>query len=68
MSGTAEEVLTYLIELLEYSLNELNGFAADAFSLGEKYAYVECLEIIQKWSKAREKGLDYEIEDRFPID
>ena len=67
MGATAEEILAYLIELLEDSLNELNGLEADRFFLGEKYAYVECLEIIQNWSEARKRGLDYDIESRFPL-
>ena len=66
MNKTAEEILKYLIELLEYYLWEINDLDGDFF-IGEKYAYIECLEIIQKWEKASEAGLDYNIEKRFPV-
>ena len=66
MDRTAEGILEYLIELLEYYLKELNGMEGDFFT-GEKYAYVECLEIMQEWEKANKFGLDYMIEERFPL-
>lgn len=66
MDKTAEVILRYLIELLEDYLLEINDMDGD-FSIGEKYAYIECLEIIQKWEKAGEAGLNYDIEKRFPI-
>lgn len=67
MEKTAEEVLSYMKELLETYLAELNGFEKNAFAYGEKTAYVECLEIIQFWEKAQTFGLDYDIENRYPI-
>lgn len=67
MDRSAEGILKYLIELLEYYLGELNGLEEDRFFLGEKYAYVECLEIIQEWENAKFLGLDYDVEKRFPI-
>lgn len=66
MDRTAEGILEYLIGLLEYYLKELNSIEGDFF-VGEKYAYVECLEIIQEWEMANKLGLDYNIEERFPI-
>ena len=63
---SAEAILEYLIGLLEYYLEELNE-TEEEFFLGEKYAYVECLEIIQEWEKAKALGLNYDIEKRFPI-
>ena len=54
-------------ELLEYYLEELNGREANAFCYGEKTAYVECLEMIQKWHRSKEIGLDYEIEKKYPL-
>lgn len=68
MRGSAEEVLSCLIELLEASLEELGGLEANPFFLGEKYAYVECLEMVQTWNEAKTRGLDYNIERRFPLD
>lgn len=67
MGRTAEEVLEYMKELLEVYLSELNGYEKNAFAYGEKTAYVECLEVIQLWEKAQTFGLDYDIEQRYPI-
>ena len=67
MDRTAEGVLKALIESIEYTLEELNGTESDPFCLGQRYAYVECLEIIQQWEKAASAGLDYVVEDRFPL-
>ncbi len=67
MGRTAEEVLEYMKELLEVYLAELNGYEENAFAYGEKTAYVECLEVIQLWEKAQTFGLDYDIEQRYPI-
>lgn len=67
MYKSAEKILEYLIRLLELYLEELNGDEASEFSLGEKIAFAECLEIIQNWEKAGTYGLDYDVEERFPI-
>ena len=67
MNGSAEKILKYLVEVLESNLSELNGLEEDEFILGEKYGYIECLEIIQEWEKAKDAGLDYNVEKRFPI-
>ena len=67
---TAVETLSYLIELfLEYleSLSEVCDLNKEQFVLGEKTAYVECLEIIQKWEHAGKSGLDFNIEAKFPV-
>ncbi len=67
---TAEETLTYLIEIVSSYLEELSQYdiyEKNAFIYGEKTAYVECLEILQKWKDARENGLNYDIEERFPL-
>ena len=50
-------------EILKYMISKEN----DEFGYGEKTAYVECLEIIQQWEKAKENGLDYEIEKFFSL-
>ncbi len=59
--------MQFLIDLLEYHLEELNGMENVPFALGEKYAFVECLEIIQNWQNAEDFGLAYNVEERFPI-
>ena len=71
MKKTAEEVLLDMIDLFICYLTELNGARADAqesqFAYGEKTAYVECLELISQWKKAEKHGLDFCIEERFPL-
>ena len=34
---------------------------------GMRLAYVECLEILKLWNEARQNGLDYDIETKFPV-
>ncbi len=65
---SAEETLIKLIESLTRSLTELEECAEqNDFIYGEKTAYVECLEWVQSWNAAKENGLDYEVEKRFPL-
>ncbi len=64
---TAEETLKYVAEKLNYSLAELQGVEEEDFIVGERTAYVECLEWLQRWERAAENGLGYDIEKRFPL-
>lgn len=63
----SEEILIYIINRLKLCLKELNTKEADEFMYGEKTAYLECLEIIQLWEKAKLYGLDYDIEKSEPL-
>jgi len=67
--NTAEEILVEMIELFQEYLEDIQetGEDMEGFLYGEKTAYVECLEIIQHWSKAEMYGLNYKIEERFPL-
>lgn len=65
---TAEQVLARLIETIETDLTELLDMQfKNEFVVGEWYAYVECLEVIQFWKKAKKFGLDYNPESKFNI-
>ncbi|MDE6058819.1 MAG: hypothetical protein K2G44_02140 [Clostridia bacterium] len=65
---TAEQVLAYLIETLETDLSEILGAESkNEFIVGEWYAYVECLEVISNWKKAKKFGLDYNPELKYNI-
>ena len=67
---TANELLIFLIPLLTAYLEELSSSSAldeNLFCYGEKTAYTECLEILQEWEFAESLGLDFEIENRFPL-
>lgn len=65
---TAEEVLEYLIETLETDLAELlDAKFKNEFIVGEWHAYIECLEIIFNWKKAKQFGLNYNPELKYKI-
>lgn len=63
----AEKILIYIIDLFSFYLEELNPLPRNDFIHGEMTAYVETLEIIQYWSKSKQHGLNYEIEDIYKI-
>ncbi len=65
-----DEIFDYLISSIEICLFELDeGRPTDrehaAFIKGERIAYVECLEMLQRCEKYKELGLDYDIEARY---
>ncbi len=65
---TAEQVLARLIDTLETNLTELlDAKFKNEYVVGEWYAYVECLEVILNWKKAKKFGLDYNPELKFNI-
>ena len=67
---TAKQTLEYLIEVLTESLQELKEeppSEAAEYIQGEKTAYAECLEIVQKWKHAKRYGIDYDVEDHFSL-
>ena len=58
-----------LIQTAYFSLEEIYETLPDIsdFALGQIYAYLECLEILQCRPDFRKLGLDYDIEKRFPL-
>ena len=67
---SAEELLILLKELLICYLEELKDARASgegSFVYGEQTAYTECLEWIALWEGAAEHGLDFTIEERYPL-
>ncbi len=65
---TAEQVLAHLIETIETNLAELLlSKSKNEYVVGEWYAYIECLEVIFYWKKAKKFGLDYNPEARYNI-
>ncbi|MDE7083590.1 MAG: hypothetical protein K2O89_07840 [Clostridia bacterium] len=67
---SATETINYLIQILIYYLEtseEEKNLCDGSFVLGERTAYVECLEILQFWEHAHKNGLDFDIEARYPI-
>ena len=67
---SSHETLQMIISILLNYLEELNGIKSsdeNQFAYGEKTAYTECLELIQLWEKAHVTGLDFNIEERYPL-
>jgi len=65
-----EEVLEIMmVKLLGYveELKEYRNVEGEEFQYGERTAYTECLEMLQEWKEAKNKGLDFEIEKRYPL-
>ena len=65
---SATGVLAYLIRILETNLEELlSAEHKNEFVVGEWNAYIECLEVIGYWTRAKEYGLNYNPEVKFNI-
>ena len=67
---TAQEVLTYMIDVLIMYLRELDDVSnipSEQFAYGEKTAYTECLEMIGEWKHAEKFGVPADIEKVFPL-
>lgn len=61
----AEYALSQMIHEIERAADKLGD--KDDYVLGQKTAYVEVLEILQRWDKSSLYGLDYNIEIKYPI-
>lgn len=38
------------------------------FEYGERVAYTECIEWIEGWEKSKERGLNFNIEEKYPLE
>lgn len=65
---TAHDILIKITETLLKYLEELSCLEkSNEFAYGERVAYIECLEMIQRWEHADKNGLDFDIEARYPL-
>lgn len=67
---TSTELFSHLIYLLISYLEDLlsaSSIDADLFTYGEKTEFTECSEWLQTWEYASLFGLDFDIEERFPL-
>lgn len=67
----AEEVLGFMIERLLAYIEELKEYqdeAGEQFEYGERVAYTECIEWIEGWEKSKERGLNFNIEEKYPLE
>ena len=63
---TLKRLTEIIIEYLE-ELAECKDVANEQFEYGEKTAYVEVLEMFQEIGNAKELGIDFVIEERYPL-
>lgn len=63
----SEQFITYLIDLITTSLEELNSTPKNDFTHGEMTAYVDILEQIQQHQKASNHKLNYVICKKYKI-
>ena len=68
---SATDVLSFLADECLYTLHELGevekkGLLTDR-QFGMRMQAVACLEILQQWEHADELGLDFNIENSFPV-
>lgn len=65
---TAKEVLIEIKKVAEYDLNYFYTYnEVDTTIEPLKMIYIEILEIMQQWDGAKAIGLDYDIENRYPL-
>lgn len=70
MKINAENILKEMISLLTSYLKDLSDISDSPetqFAYGEKTAYTECLELLSKWEQAEKNGLNFDVEQRFPL-
>lgn len=72
MTADARETLLDLIDEITIALEELQESELrgklDAYGEGTKAAYVQVLEFIrERWEESEEIGLDFNIEEQFPV-
>ena len=71
MNGkSSDEVLQRMIERLLVYIEELSDYKnveGQQFQYGERLAYTECLEWIQEWKYAEYNGLNFDIEEKYPL-
>ena len=63
----SDKILLYLVDLFTSYLDELNSLPRNDFIHGEMTAYVETLEIIQKYQKNIVEKLNFVIEEKYKI-
>lgn len=65
-----KQTIRQLIRTIHESLREIYDSGrekSEDFAIGQVYAYIDCLEILQSCPAFRKLGLNYEIEKRFPV-
>lgn len=63
----AEYAMSQMVPVIEEILDKLNKEEQNEYILGMKTAYVETLELIQRWEMFALYGLDYNIVEKYPI-
>ena len=67
---SSEEILEIMIRQLLIYIEELfedQGERKNEFQYGQRTAYTECLGWIQMWKYAGINGLNFDIEQKYPL-
>ena len=68
-SQKTNNILLSLVDHILFSLNELqHDYLSDNFILGQKYAYVECLELLQNLADPSALHIEFVIENKYPLE
>lgn len=68
-SQKTNNILLSLVDHILFSLNELqHDNLSDNFILGQKYAYVECLELLQNLAGPSALHIEFVIENKYPLE
>lgn len=69
--NSVKQVIRLLVNTIHTTLQELYEARTDSaqndFAVGQIYAYVECLEILQLCPALHSHLLNYDIEQKFPL-
>ena len=67
---SAEDTLLLLMDSIAATLSESEEqkteLEGSEYARGMRAAFVEVLELLQRWEHAAENGLDWDIEETFP--
>ena len=62
------KTIAVLVDKILNALAELSQEKNSDFIIGERYAYIEFLEILQQIIGPQASGLDFDIEKKFPLE
>ena len=66
LENTLKDLADFLLKCIE-ELMEYKETTESEFQYGERVAYTECLEYLQYLTTGIDLGLDFDIEERYPL-
>lgn len=70
MNDYSKKILQDLINNFYIRLDEIAALDAEdlnSFIYGEQSVYLRCLKHIQEWDKNKELGIDFDIDEKYPL-